>query len=140
MVGHAGWDNLLTSLDNFLGEGRPGLGVGQALLAQVLECLAAELARVSDLLHGALGACGDYRRVDSVVTVVLAVFLAVVAGVEVPDPAQVTRGAAGDRRNVPFAAVFREQETVLEVVLDGNRHIAVVVEIAGDEFSLSLRS
>ena len=74
------------------------------------------------------------------VAVVLAVFLAVVAEVEVPDPAQVTRGAAGDRRHVPFAAVFREQETVLEVVLDGNRHIAVVVEIAGDEFGLGLRS
>ena len=87
MIGHAGWDNLLTSLDNFLGEGRPGLGVGQPRLAQVLERLAAELARVGDLPYGALGARGDDRRVDGVVAVVLAVFLAVVAEVEAPDPA-----------------------------------------------------
>ena len=87
VIGHAGWDNLLTSLDNFLGEGRPGLGVGQPRLAQVLERLAAELARVGDLPYGALGARGDDRRVDGVVAVVLAVFLAVVAEVEAPDPA-----------------------------------------------------
>ena len=87
VVDHAGRNNPLTPIENFFGEGRPGLGVGQALLAQVLECLAAELARVSDLPYGALGARGDDRRVDGVVAVVLAVFLAVVAEVEAPDPA-----------------------------------------------------
>ena len=60
------------------------------------------------------------------------------AKVEAPDPSKVARCTSGNGRHMLLAAVFGEEKAIFQVVLHGDRHVPVVVKVAGNELGLSL--
>ena len=138
MAHHAGRNHEFATGNELVCERGPRLGIRKPALTPALELLVAARALLGDLLDHTVRARRDDGSVHGMVPIIGAVLGVARAKVEAPDPSKVARSATGNGGHMLLAAVFGKEKAIFQIVLNGNRHVPVVVKVAGNELGLSL--